>query len=257
MTFPLASIELIQSFFWILLRVSVILFMLPLFGARGIPTLWKVGMSMVIAIVITPVVPLPLRFPQTVFEIALALGAEAMMGLSLGLAAKMLLSAVQLAGQFMSFQMGFSMARAIDPHTGVQSTALSQFLYLFTVLIFFAIDGHHMFIRALASSFTVAPLNGLSFDPTLATVLIKTSARMFLIALKIAAPIMIALFLSNLCLGIVARTVPQVNILMIGFPLNIGLGLIFFGLTLSQLLPFLMELTKEMGATLMRMLNLM
>ena len=257
MTFPLESIELIQGFFWILLRVSVILFMLPLFGARGIPTLWKVGMAMVIAIVITPVVPLPTRFPQTAFEITLAVGAEALMGLSLGLAAKMLLSAVQLAGQFMSFQMGFSMARAIDPHTGVQSTALSQFLYLFTVLIFFAIDGHHMFIRALASSFTAAPLNGLSFDPTLATVLIKTSARMFLIALKIAAPIMIALFLSNLCLGIVARTVPQVNILMIGFPLNIGLGLIFFGLTLSQLLPFLMQLSKEIGATLMRMLNLM
>jgi flagellar biosynthetic protein FliR len=80
---------------------------------------------------------------------------------------------------------------------------------------------------------------------------------MFLIALKIAAPIMIALFLSNLCLGIVARTVPQVNILMIGFPLNIGLGLIFFGLTLSQLLPFLGDLTKEIGTTLMRMLDLM
>ena len=257
MTFPLESLELIQGFFWILLRVSIILFMLPFFGARGIPTLWKVGVSMVIAIVITPVVPIPARFPQTVFEITLAMIAEVIMGLSLGLGVKMLFSAVQLAGQFMSFQMGFSMARAIDPNTGVQSTALSQFLYLFTVLIFFAIDGHHMFIRALARSFSVAPPSGLSFDPGLATVLIRTSARMFLIALKIAAPIMIALFLSNLCLGIVARTVPQVNILMIGFPLNIGLGLIFFGLTLSQLLPFLIGLTREIGATLMRMLELM
>ncbi len=257
MTFPLESLELIQGFFWIFLRVSIILFMLPLFGARGVPTLLKVGLSMVVAIVITPVVPFPAHLPQTDLEIALAVIDEAIMGLTLGLGVKMLLSAVQMAGQFMSFQMGFSMARAIDPQTGVQSTALSQFLYLFTILIFFAVDGHHMFIRALVTSFTAAPLSEFSIDTNLATVLIKTSARMFLIALQIAAPIMIALFLSNLCLGIVARTVPQVNILMIGFPLNIGLGLIFFGLTLSQLLPFLTELTREIGATLMWMLDLM
>ena len=80
---------------------------------------------------------------------------------------------------------------------------------------------------------------------------------MFLIALKIAAPIMIALFLSNLCLGIVARTIPQVNILMVGFPINIGLGLIIFGLTLMILVPFVSRLSNGMGETLLRMLTLM
>jgi flagellar biosynthetic protein FliR len=80
---------------------------------------------------------------------------------------------------------------------------------------------------------------------------------MFLVGLKIAAPIMIALFLSNLCLGIVARTVPQVNILMIGFPLNIGIGLVFFGLILRSMTPLIRELTGAMGELLMTMLRVM
>jgi flagellar biosynthetic protein FliR len=246
-----------QGFFWVLVRVSVLLFFLPFFGARGVPTLWKVGLSLVLTVMLTPVVPLPRHFPQSGIEIALAITAEAVIGLMLSFAVKALLSSVQLAGQFMSFQMGFSMARAIDPQTGVQSTSLAQFLYLFTVLIFFSIDGHHLFLQALAASFTLVPPNGLSVDSTLPEILIRVSARMFLIALKIAAPLMIALFLSNLCLGIVARTVPQVNILMIGFPLNIGLGLVIFGLVLRNLSPFLLDMTQDMGEILMRLLRLM
>jgi flagellar biosynthetic protein FliR len=91
----------------------------------------------------------------------------------------------------------------------------------------------------------------------LAEILIKVSSDMFVIGIKMAAPIMIALFLSNLCLGIVARTVPQLNILMVGFPLNIGLGLILFGLVLSNLLPFLTNIMRNIGRVLMGMIGQM
>ena len=257
MPFPLESLEQMQGFFWVFMRVSIIFFLLPLFGARGIPAMWKIGLSLIVAIILTPVVPLPRTFPETAPEVLLGIFSEAIMGLILVFGVKMLFASVQLAGQFMAFQMGFAMARAMDPVTGTQSTALSQFLYLFTVLIFFTIDGHHLFIRALASSFYAVPPNSFSLNPSLLHVLIKTSSQMFLIALKIAAPIMIALFLSNLCLGIVARTVPQVNILMIGFPVNICLGLILFGLILTNLHPFIRDLTKMMGEVLFRMIQLM
>ena len=182
---------------------------------------------------------------------------EVMMGLCLAFGARLLLASVQLAGQFMGFQMGFSMAGAIDPQEGGQSTFLSQFLYIFTILLFLVMDGHHLFIAALAKSFALVPPCRFAPKPGLSRVLIQTGGQMFLVALKISAPILIALFLSNLCLGIVARTVPQVNILMIGFPLNISIGLILFGLTLSTLTPYLVDLTRGMGELMLRMLKWM
>jgi len=257
MPFPLESFQQMQGFFWVLMRVSILFFLLPLFGEKGFPGIWKVGLSVVVAIVVTPVVPPPQNLPQTLLGIVTGLASEVLLGLGLGFVVKMAFASVQLAGQFMAFQMGFAMASTVDPLTGTQNTDLSQFLYLFTLLIFFTIDGHHILLQALVASFQMVPPNSLHLNPSLCGILAKASSQMFLIALKIAAPIMIALFLSNLCLGIVARTVPQVNILMIGFPINIGLGLILFGLTLSVLPPLLTDLSNGIGETLLHMLRLM
>jgi flagellar biosynthetic protein FliR len=257
MPFPLESFEQLQGFFWVFIRVSIIVFMLPLFGARGLPTLWKVGLSMVMAMVLVPVVPPLARYPVTMVEVLIGILSEALVGLVLGLAVRILFASVQVAGQFMAFQMGFSLAAVMDPNTGVRSTVLSQFLYFTMILIFFSIDGHHLFIRALAASFEIISPYSFSFSPSIPKIIIGTSVQMFVMALKIAAPIMIALFLSNLCLGIVARTVPQVNILMVGFPINIGIGLIFFSLILANLSPFLTAFTKGIGQVLMKLISVM
>ncbi|MFP3927577.1 MAG: flagellar biosynthetic protein FliR [Desulfobacteraceae bacterium] len=257
MPFELEAFEQINGFFWVFIRVSVFVFLMPLFGARGLPGIWKAGLSFVLALVMLPVVPAPKALPLTAPEFILAVAAEVLLGLTAVFGVLALFASVQLAGQIMSFQMGFSMARAIDPSTGVQSTALSQFLYLFLVLLFFATDGHHILVRGIAASFHLVPPGGMTFHPGLTEALARISAEMFLAALKIAAPIMVALFLSNLCLGIVARTVPQVNILMIGFPINIGIGMFLFGLLLRNLAPFLSGLTREMGTAMMQLLRMM
>ncbi|MBN2061873.1 MAG: flagellar type III secretion system protein FliR [Deltaproteobacteria bacterium] len=257
MTFPLETLEQMQVFFWVLVRVSILFFMLPLFGARGIPALWKGGLSMIMAIVLTPLLPSLPDFPETLSEMFLGVIGELILALILVIIIKMIFSSVEMAGQFMSFQMGFAMARAVDPQTGAQSTVLTQFLYLFTILIFLSIDGHHLFIRALAASFRIVPPNSLSFDNSIADVIIRISSNMFLYGIKIAAPIMVSLFLSNLCLGIIARTVPQVNILMVGFPVNLSIGLILFSLILRNVYPLLQELIKDMGELLIRLIHLM
>lgn len=255
--FPVEGLEQMHGFVWILMRLSILFALLPLFGARNVPMLWKAGFSFVLAIVILPVAPPPPRLPDTLPEFLLGLASEFMLGLILAFVVRLVFAAVQLAGQFMAFQMGLSMSSAMDPATGVRSTTLSQFLYLLTVLVFFSIDGHHLLVRAIAASFELVPPNGFQPEEALCGVVVKASSQMFVVALKIAAPIMIALFLSNLCLGIVARTVPQVNILMIGFPINITLGLVIFGLTLRGLPPFLGTLTRSMGALLEHLLRLM
>ena len=257
MSFPLESLDQLQGFFWILIRVSILFFLLPLFGAKGVPTLWKAGLSIIISIVLAPVVPPAQYYPESIPEIIIGVTAEVIMGLIIAVTIKMFFTTVQMAGQFMSFQMGFAMARAMDPQTGSQSTVLTQFMYLFTILIFFSFDGHHLFLRALASSFQVVPPNTLSFDSSISTVLIKISGNMFLVGVKIAAPIMVALFLSNLCLGIIARTVPQVNILMVGFPINLGIGLILLSFVLINISPLLSDLTTRMGEVLMGLIKLM
>ncbi len=251
------SFEQLQGFFWILVRVSVLFFLLPLFGARGIPSLWKAGLSMVVAIVLTPVVPPPSIFPETAPEIIIGVASEALMGLVLVTVILMFFATVQLAGQFMSFQMGFSMAQAMDPQTGVQSTVITQFLYLFTMLLFFSINGHHMFIRAMANSFYVVPPNSFSFNAAISGEIVRISSDMFLVGVRIAAPIMVSLFLSNLCLGIVARTVPQINILMVGFPINLSIGLVLFSLLLLNFFPMLEEITLSMGKSLSHLIGLM
>ena len=251
MVFPLESIQQVQGFFWVFVRIATLFFLLPFFGAKNIPNMWKAGISLIMALILFPVVPPPPAFPRTVPEVVMGVASEVLLGFVLAIGVKMLFAAVELAGQFMGFQMGFNMASAMDPETGGQSTVMSRFLYLFTILIFFSVNGHHMFIRALAASFYKVPPDSFHLTTPAVGALVKVSSDMFLIALKMAAPILIALFLSNLCLGIVARTVPQVNVLMIGFPLNILLGMILFSLVLMNLSPFLMDLFRRMGGLLM------
>jgi flagellar biosynthetic protein FliR len=251
MAFPLESIQQVQGFFWVFVRIATLFFLLPFFGANNIPTMWKAGISLLMALILFPVVPPPPAFPRTIPEVVMGVASEVLLGLVLAIGVKMLFAAVELAGQFMGFQMGFNMASAIDPETGGQSTVMSRFLYLFTVLIFFSVNGHHMFIRALAASFYKVPPDSFHLTTPAVGALVKVSGDMFLIALKMAAPVMIAVFLSNVCLGIVARTVPQVNVLMVGFPLNIFLGMILFSLLLLNLSPFLLDLFREMGDLLM------
>lgn len=257
MTFPLESLDQLQSFFWVLMRVSIIIFLLPLFGARGVPAMWKMGLSMILAIVVFPTVPHVSRFPDTTIEIIISLASEIILGLILALTVRMFFAAVQMAGHFISFSMGFSMARAMDPQAEVQDSVITEFMYILTILMFFAIDGHHIFIRALAGSFKSAPPNAIFFDSAIPGILVKLGGEMFLTAVKLAAPMMVALFLSNLSLGIIARTVPQVNILMVGLPLNLAIGFIFLILTINSMSPFMTGLFKKMGQALIGLINLM
>lgn len=255
MELPIIDAAHLQTFFWALLRVSIIIFMLPFFGARGLPSLWKVGFAMVLTISMLPVIP-QTRLPSNTLDFLLLVISEVIIGFTLALGVRFLLASVQLAGQFLGFQMGFNMASVMDPQTGGQSSVMSQFLYLLTVLVFFSIDGHHAFIRAIAYSFKIIPPNGFSGSPALYSTVVRVSAEMFVIALKLAAPILIALFLCNLGLGIVARTVPQINILMVGFPINIGLGLILLGVMMNSLSPFLVALVRQMAQVLVRLIQL-
>ena len=249
------SLTQVQGFLLILMRVSPILFMMPLFNARNLPNFLKVGLALTVSLVLWPVVQLDAsHFPTDPYGFGFFLVAELMIGFILGLSVQLVFGGLQLAGELAGVQMGLSMASIVDPQSGGDSNVIAQFHYLFGLLIFLSIDGHHWFFRALIRSFQLLSPGEFLPKAGLYRHLLGLSGKMFLIAFQVAAPVTAVLFFIQIALGILARAVPQVNILMSSFPLTISLGLVFLGLSLDLLWPYLKNLFEESGQGLVLIL---
>lgn len=248
-----------QTFFLILIRVSVVLFMMPLFNSRNLPARLKACLALTVSLILLPVVWLDIStFPADPFYFFFFLIQEGMIGFILGLSVRLIFGGIQLAGEIAGFQMGLAMANIVDPQSGMNITVIAEFYYLLALLIFLVIDGHHWFFRALVQSFHLLPPGGFALTEGLFQHLVHLSGKMFSIALRIVAPVMAILILTKIALGIVSRMVPQVNILISSFPLTISLGLIFSGLSMEFLWPSLKTLLNESGKGLgMTLLPLM
>ncbi|MEM3112633.1 MAG: flagellar biosynthetic protein FliR, partial [Candidatus Anstonellales archaeon] len=161
---------------------------------------------------------------------------------------------VQFAGELIGNQMGFGMANILDPQSGLNSPVISQFQYFVAVMIFLSIDGHHWFFRALAQSFQILSPGEIFLQGGLFKHFVDLSGKVFQIGIKIIAPIMAILIFTQLALGIVARMVPQINLLISSFPLTIGLGLIVLGLSLEFLFPLIRSLFEHSGKNLVNVI---
>ncbi len=249
------SLTQVQGFLLIMMRVSPVLFMMPLFNARNLPNLLKAGLALTVSLVLWPVVSLDASlFPTDPYGFVFFLIAELMIGFLLGLSIQLIFGGLQLAGELAGVQMGLSMASIMDPQSGSNATVIAQFHYLFGLLIFLSIDGHHWFFRALIRSFQLLAPGEFVPRAGLYRHLLGLSGKMFLIAIQVAAPVTAVLFFIQIALGILARAVPQVNILMSSFPLTISLGLVFLGLSLDLLWPYLKNLFEESGQGLVMIL---
>src|SRR5699024_5168254 len=148
---------------------------------------------------------------------------EILVGLFIGLIAYIILSAVQVAGGFIDFQMGFAIANVVDPQTGAQSPLIGQYFYITALLFLLSADGHHLLIDGIFFSYEFIPLDTyISFEnESIVNFIIDTFNYMFLIAFQMSIPIVGCLFLVDVALGIIARTVPQLNVFVVGLPLKI------------------------------------
>ena len=245
------SVQQFQIYLLILMRVAFILFMMPLFGTRSVPGLVKVGLTLVISLLLLPVVRMHLPFfPTEPIHFVFFLILEALTGSLLALSVRIVFGGIQLAGEFVSFKTGLGMAQTVDPQSGAQSTVITELYYFIALLVFMSIDGHHWFFKALVQSFRVLPPGGLVLHEALHRYFLASAGRMFVVAIKISAPILAILILAQVAMGIVARTVPQINILITSFPLTISLGFIFIGLSLDLLVPYLRSLFEESGRSM-------
>lgn len=242
-TWPL---EQMKIFILILIRVAAILYFMPVLGTRNIPAISKIGLSMMISFLLIPLVKIDSQsFPQEPLYFVLFLLKEIILGMVLGISIKFIFAGVQAGGHLAGFNMGFTMAQIVDPQSGFQETVLTQLYFLLSMLIFLAIDGHHWFIRALSYSLEIVPPGGFFLREPLGEHLVRLSGGILIIAVKIAAPILVALFLVQMGLGILAKAAPQINIMMTSFPLIIAAGLLILALSTLLIMGYLKEIFMD------------
>lgn len=224
-----------------LARLSPLLIAAPVFGSNLVPAQVRIFMAIVLTVLLLPVVRTPLAagVETSAFHLAMAVGFELLLGFVIAYLALLLFAAAQFAGQLIDIQMGFGMANVIDPMTSAQVTLVGQLQYLAALFVFLLMDGHHLLLYGFSATFNVAPL-GAPFSGAmdggalpLALVVERGGRLMFILAAQIAGPAMTALFLSNLAMGLTSRMLPQMNIFIVGLPLNVFIGMISLAASLS------------------------
>jgi len=256
MGIPEITMQEVNAFILVFLRVCGIIIAIPVFGNRTVPVRVKGGLAILVTILVIPFVPIrPL--PSDLFPLFLVMAGEVCIGVVIGLVVKFFFEGVQLAGQLIGFQMGFAIVNVVDPISSAQVSIIAQCIYLIAVLVFFAIDGHHIFLYAIAESFRIIPSADFRLTGDLAQAIVMSSKEIFIIAVKIGAPVMAMLVLTSVGLGMIARTVPQINIFIVGFPLKIGIGLVGLGLTLPFIVRVISYAFSDFGATLKGLMKLM
>jgi flagellar biosynthetic protein FliR len=214
-------------------RVGGLLLLSPILGSRIAPVRVRAALAFFLAVTMLPVLPAEaandLARDGGVVRLCGAAALEITIGFGIGLVAQFFLAGAQMAGQLSGVQMGVGIANLIDPQTHEHITSLAQWQNLMALLVFLAIDGHHLLIRALAESFALLPIGG-GFPAAegLGRVL-ALAGGIFVIALKIAAPVLVLLLLVNGVMGVLSKLIPQMNVFIVGFPLNVAAGLFVLG----------------------------
>lgn len=219
------------GFVVILARISGVMVAAPIFADANVPVQVRAGFALLTSLIFFPIIAVPdIGADPGVLRLGYLLATELGVGLIIGFAARLLLAGVELAGEIAGFQMGLGIITLVDPTDNSQVSLIGQAMGIFASIIFVMLDGHHLFIQALARSYDlIAPgqvaLTRMAFDHFMGV-----AARMFLIGLQVGAPLVVALLAANFAMGLIARSVPQVNVFIVGFPFTIGLGLLFLAL---------------------------
>ncbi|MDR2151290.1 MAG: flagellar type III secretion system protein FliR [Helicobacteraceae bacterium] len=217
--------ERVVNFVLLFIRLGAIFVFLPFFSSASIYPTIKAAIAFLLAVALYPILP-PIGFALNGASVLLAVISEIAFGFAAGFVLNLIFGAVQYAGEQISFAMSFSMASAIDPQSEATSTVIAQFLYLTAILLFLAFDGHHLILLFLAKSLFAAPLGGFVFGYDYLYYAIKGLGWLFALGASIAFPILALSLLSDIAFGMIMKTVPSFNLLVVGMPARILLALI-------------------------------
>lgn len=238
-----AIVEGFPIFLLIFCRITSFFVVAPVFSSRGVPNTFKIGLGFFISLIVF----LSYGMSQTIVpnaEYVLVVLREILIGLTMGFVVYLFFSAVQTAGSLMDMQIGLAMANVVDPHTGVSAPLLGNFKYMLMLVVFLMMNGHHYVLTGLMNSYQWMPLDNELFNRlvsgSLTDYLTRVFSNTFLLALQVAAPLVVAMFLTDLGLGFLTKTAPQFNVFVIGIPLKLILGFFLLFLLMPSL-AFLFE----------------
>lgn len=235
-------------FLLVLTRVSGIFLLAPFFGSINIPVYIRAGTAFAIAMVLFPVIDqqgIP-QIPQSVVGYMLAVIVELIVGWLIGFVAYITFAAIHMAGKLLDMQVGFAVVNVVDPTSGQQIPLLGSFLYNLGIIIFLVTNGHHMVISGLFESFQMIPVLGATFDLSISDLMVDMTGGIFVTGVKIALPVLFAILLTDVGLGVLARTMPQMNIFVVGIPAKIVIGLFVLSIALPFYILFLDVMFNEM-----------
>jgi flagellar biosynthetic protein FliR len=252
------SIAEIIRFAIVLLRISGIMVLAPFFGGRSLPIPVRVVFSIAIAFVLAPSLPLKsLPAELGLGSITVLCVQEALVGIILGFAALCVFAGLQFAGQLISFQLGFSLANLIDPQSNVESPVFS-FLHNYIGLLFFLlINGHHWLLLGVNDSFSFLPVGGIQIHAPLVEYVVRLSTHILVIGLRIAGPVIAVTVITDVMMGIIGRTAPQINILIVGMPLKLLVGFGCLSFSFYFLPRYLEEVYAALSKTLFSLVHAM
>lgn len=223
----------VEIFLLVFARMTGLFVIAPIFGRRNIPAYFKIGFSFMLALILTNTLKMELPdYSENIFGYSALIFKEFATGLVIGYASYLIFTAVYLAGQIIDMQVGFGLVNVIDPLSNIQVPVTSNFYFILCMLIFLTVDVHHVLIKALFESYKVISPGGAVFGTQLIDELARLMASVFLLAFKISAPVVATVLIADVALGVLMKTVPQLNVFVVGIPLKILLGIVVMWLTI-------------------------
>ena len=246
-----------QIFILVFFRVASVIWLLPIFSSRNLSVPFKAGVSLLIAFLLFDKVAADSVVTADAYAIFLLLLKETFIGLTIGFFVRTLFMVVYAAGEVISLQSGFAFARFMDPTSMSYMSILEQFGNVLAIMIFLALDAHHILLSGLAASFQQVPLGALAIKANIFQYLIEATGKLFSVGLQIGAPVIVTLFLVELALGLLSRMIPQINVFVEGIPLKIIIALFMLSLSLNLIVPVLAGIFKGMDVHILRLFRMM
>ncbi|MBX9811466.1 MAG: flagellar biosynthetic protein FliR [Burkholderiales bacterium] len=243
---------LLVAFVWPLARILAFVMSAPVFSNRGLPLRMRVALAIMITLIVAPTLGPPPQIDPGSLNGLLILAQQIVIGLALGFAVRIVFVAVEMAGDLAGLQMGLGYATFFDPQSAGQIPVVGQFLGLVATLAFLAMDGHLQMVYLLSRSFSTLPLSAAPLEAPTYLMLAHWGTEIFRAGVLLAMPLLAALLIANLALGVLTRAAPQLNLFAVGFPLTLALGLIMLSLALPFFSPTLERLFEDGFATMLR-----
>lgn len=248
-------LEWMDVFLLVLVRMTGLFVITPIFGRRNVPTYLKVGFAFFSAIIVLATNKFSKVSYSGFADYALLITAEFVIGIAIGFISYMLFSAIYVAGQLIDMQIGFGMVNVLSPMHDIQVPITANFYYIVAILVFLIIKGHQMVIKALYESYRFVPIGGAVFGERVLDDIIGLFGNIFIIGFRIAAPVTAAILVANVALGVISKAIPQMNIFILGMPVKIILGIVVMLITIPVFITLLQELYGGIGGETLRFLE--